>query len=121
MPPSFLFARHPAGASVSPRAVTYRGVPSRNPRPFRWQRSSGASAETNDGRHRGAKLYAAPPRVQRHEKVVLTNQSWSAAHAISWMWMSPVKCDSRGTKQASCLPGGSSRRAAPGRSGTRRP
>ena len=39
---------------------------------------------------------------------MLTTQSSSPAQAISWMWMSPVKCERRGRKQASCLPGGSS-------------
>ena len=44
------------------------------PRPFRWQRSDGSSAETKGGRHRGVKL-AEGSSVQRHEKRVLTTQS----------------------------------------------
>jgi len=33
-----------------------RGVPSTMARPFKWQRSSAASAEMNGGRQRGTKL-----------------------------------------------------------------
>src|SRR5262249_51469773 len=78
-PPLFLLSRQPPGVSVVPRAVTKRGVrpPKRSgasPRPLRWQRSSGASAVTKDGRHRGWKLCQGL-RVHRQEKRVLTNHN----------------------------------------------
>ena len=78
-PPVALFSRQPLRVSVVPRAVTNPGRPPTSPRPLRWQRSSGASAETNDAFHRGTKLC-----VQRHENRVLTNHSSSSsAQAIS--------------------------------------
>src|SRR3954453_12282461 len=73
-PPLALFARQPAGVFVSPRAVTYFGLPSIMPRPLRWQRSDGSSSLTNGGRQRGTKL-ASGSSVARQEKRVLTNQS----------------------------------------------
>src|SRR6516165_696700 len=74
MPPLALFARQPAGVFVSPRAVTYFGLPSTMPRPLRWQRSDGSSSLTNDGRQRGVKL-ASGSSVARQEKRVLTNHN----------------------------------------------
>ena len=77
-------------------------------RPLRWQRSVGSSAETNGGRHRGAKL-AERSSVQRQEnRVLTTHSSPPAPQAISWPWMLPVTWLARGRKQASCRPGGSS-------------
>src|SRR5262245_57474662 len=73
-PPVALVERQPALSSVSPRAVTYFGLPSTMPRPLRWQRSLGSSSETKDGRQRGTKLDSASS-VARQEKRVLTNQS----------------------------------------------
>src|SRR5262249_34000336 len=73
-PPRALFGRQPSGSSVSPSAVTYRGRPLTIPRPFRWQRSEGSSAEMNDGRHRGVKL-AERSSVQRQENRVLTTHN----------------------------------------------
>src|SRR5262249_58960924 len=73
-PPLFLLSRQPPGASVAPRAVTKAGRPSARQSPFRWQRSSGASAEMNGGRQRGTKLWVLL-RVHRQENRVLTNQS----------------------------------------------
>src|SRR5205823_2015161 len=75
-PPLFLLARQPPGESVVPRAVTKAGRPSTRHSPFRWQRSSGASAEMNGGRQRGTKLWIGL-RVHRQEKRVLTNHSSS--------------------------------------------
>ncbi len=78
------------------------------PRPFKWQRSVGSSAVTNGGRHRGVKL-AERSIVHRHENRVLTTHNSSPVpQAISWIWMLPVTWQSRGKKQASCRPGGSS-------------
>src|SRR6478752_7633105 len=53
-----------------------------------------------------------------HAETVLVAaiQSSPRANAISWMRMSPVKCLLRGTKQASCLPGGSTLAATAGKS-----
>src|SRR5271156_4602234 len=74
MPPDRLLFRQPAGSSVAPKADTYRILPSRNAIPFRWHRSSGANAVTNDGCQRGTKLYVSL-RLAKHEKRVFTNQS----------------------------------------------
>jgi hypothetical protein len=108
-----LFGRHPCGVSVSASAVTYFGRPSASASPFRWQRSSAASAVMKGGCQRGTKLYPSFS-VHRQENSVLTIHSSSPAHAMSWMWMSPVMCDERARKQASCRPRGSSRRAMSG-------
>ena len=108
MPPFALFSRQPAGASVSPSAVMYRGRPSTIARPFRWQRSVGSSADTNGGRHRGVKL-AERSSVQRQENLVLTAHSSSPIpQASSWIWILAVTWHERGRKQASWRPGGSS-------------
>src|SRR5262249_11360676 len=74
MPPLALFGRQPASSFVSPRAVTYFGLPSTMPRPLRWQRSDGSSSVTNGGRQRGTKLDSGSS-VARQEKRVLTNHS----------------------------------------------
>ena len=55
--------RRPAGG------LTYRGRPSPCD-PFRWQRSSAASRETNGGRHSGRKLYPLVERRQATEQRV---------------------------------------------------
>lgn len=89
--PRALSARHPAGASVAPSAVPYRGRPSTIPKPFRWDRSDGSSSDTNGGRHRGVKL-ADRSRVQRYEnRVSTTHRSPPASEASPRPWMSPVK------------------------------
>src|SRR5262245_18904851 len=71
MPPLALFGRQPAISFVSPRAVTYFGLPSTMPRPLRWQRSDGSSSVMNGGRQRGTKLDSRSS-VARQEKRVLT-------------------------------------------------
>src|SRR5262249_32660148 len=73
-----LFARQPAGVSVSASALTYLGLPSCIARPLRWQRSSAARAEMNGGCQRGTKLYLGSS-VERQEKRVLTIQSSGGA------------------------------------------
>src|SRR5262249_49043798 len=102
-PPLFLSARPPPGVSVVPTPVTKGGRPCAMHNPFRWQRSSGASAVMNGGRQRGTKLWIGL-RVHRQEKRVLTNHNSGSSptelpQAISWIWTSPVQTDERGRKQ----------------------
>ena len=73
-PPRALFWRQPPASSLSPNAVTNRTRSSITARPFRWQRSSAASAVTNGGRQRGTKLCSSS-RVARQEKRVATIHS----------------------------------------------
>src|SRR5262245_6160795 len=75
IPPRALLARHPAESSVAPRAVTYRGRPSRKPSPLRWQRSSGARAVTNGGRQRGTKLYRGSSVHKQLNRVLTAHSS----------------------------------------------
>src|SRR5207237_1827877 len=74
MPPRALLGRQPPIVLVSPRAVTYFGLPSTSARPLRWQRSDGSSSVTKGGRQRGTKLDSGSS-VARQEKRVLANQS----------------------------------------------
>ncbi len=81
--PLALFSRHPAAVSVSPNAVTYRGLPFTIARPSKWQRSVGSSDEINGGRQRGEKR-AERSMVHRQEKRVFTTHNSSfVPHAIS--------------------------------------
>ena len=96
MPPSFLLARQPVGVFVSPRAVTYFGLPSTIPMPLRWQRSFGEYPVMKRGFQRGTKLLTVS-NVHKHEKRVFTTQSsLLSPYAISWTRISPVVCESRG-------------------------
>src|ERR1700736_4664246 len=67
MPPPPFSPRQPLDVFVSPRAVTYFGLPSTTTNPFKWQRSSGVKAVMNGGRQRGTKLYSGA-RVKGHEE-----------------------------------------------------
>ena len=120
--PAARLVRPPAGRGVGRAQAPWRSAagPRPSPRPFRWQRSSGVSADTNGGRQRETKLWLRSS-VQRHENRVLTNHSSSPAQAISWIWTLPVTWHERGRKQASCRPAGGSLRRPPGRCGTPRP
>ena len=71
---------------------------------------------TNGGRQRGTKLAEPVERAQAGEAGVDEPELAAAPQAISWIWMLPVTWLERGRKQASCRPGGSSRRATAGTS-----
>jgi hypothetical protein len=87
----------PSTTSQRETAVTYFGAPSFMARPFRWQRSSGASFEMKRGFHSGLKLCTVSS-VARHEYLVLTKMSRSCpSTASSWASTSPVVCAMRGT------------------------
>ena len=77
-------------------------------RPLRWQRSSGASALMNFGRHSGRKL-ALSLTVARQENSVLTKTGARtpsiSAMPMSWMSVRPVTRPSRGTNLR-CAPCG---------------
>src|SRR5262249_33562027 len=90
IPPRALFARQPAGSSFAPSAVTCFGPPSTLATPFKWQRSLGSRAETNGGRHRGAKLADRSSVHRQENRVLTTHNSPPLPQAISWPWMLPV-------------------------------
>ena len=73
-PPLALFSRQPPGVvGLAQRGdVAHRS--STTQRPFRWQRSSGASSVMNGGVQRGTKLCSASS-VARQEKLVATSHS----------------------------------------------
>src|SRR5262245_5730498 len=76
-PPCGLSDRQPSRVSVVPSAVTNIGWPSTIAKPFKWQRSSAASAVINGGRQRERCQAGGFALGQRPRRPLLCD-SWAA-------------------------------------------